>query len=241
MSMLEYALAYGERGYEVLPLNGKVPLTGQGFYDATADEALITRWWTKWPNANVGCRPPDDCIILDVDPRHGGTLEALGDYEQTRTAKTGSGGWHVWFGARGRFRGSLLGAEGVDIKTSAGLVVMPPSVHPVTGRQYRWKGTHPIAALPQHLVDRAVKPPNRRMFNTNPDKMTDAQLSGIVRKMEDAVIDRNNTLLWCACRLFERNAGPDAFLQLELAASFTGLDDDEIDRTIESAAKQVGK
>lgn len=238
--MIDYALAYAERGYEVLPLNGKAPLTPEGFYDATTDEAVIRHWWDTWPDANIGCRPPDDCVVLDVDPRNGGSLASLGEYPETRTARTGSGGWHVWFAARGRFRGTLSGADGVDIKTANSLVVVPPSIHPVTGQRYRWEISTPVAPLPHHLISRVVKPP-RRIYQGSGAGLTPAQLDGIIRKMEDAVIDRNNTLLWCACRLFERSADADAFVQLELAASATGLGDDEIARTIESANRQVNR
>ncbi|OBY33156.1 hypothetical protein ACT18_04570 [Mycolicibacter kumamotonensis] len=238
--MIDSALAYAARGYEVLPLRGKTPLTGQGFYDATTDAQVIEYWWDKWPDANIGCRPPEPAIIFDVDPRNGGSLAALGDYPETRTARTGSGGWHVWFGARGKFRSTLLGADGIDIKTQHGLIAMPPSIHPTTGRPYVWEIGNPVAALPEHLISRVVKPPRRRSpAFTGKGKMTDTQLAGIIRTMEDATVDRNNTLLWCACRLFEHDAGPDAFIQLEMAASYTGLGDDEITRTIESAAKQV--
>lgn len=241
--MLETAIAYAERGYEVLPLNGKTPLTGRGFYDATSNLDLIRQWWGRWPNANIGCRPPDPVIIFDIDPRNGGVLSALGEYPTTRTARTGSGGWHVWFGATGNFRSTLAGAEGIDIKTERGFVVMPPSIHPVTGKRYRWEVGGPIQALPQHLVSRVVKQPAYRTGQgySPSRRLTDAQLAGILRKMEDAVTERNNTLLWCACRLFERNASIEDIVQLELAAASTGLDDDEIARTIESAARQVGK
>jgi hypothetical protein len=232
MTLLEYAVSYAHHGYEVLPLNGKVPLTRQGHVDATTDQDKIRY-------------SPNDHIVIDVDPRNGGTLAALGNYPTTRTARTGSGGWHVWFTARGKFRGTLLGAEGtlrgaegIDIKTPSGFVVMPPSIHLATGNRYAWQVNAPVAPLPEHLVDRVRKTP-RRVFRDAGNKMTEAQLAGIVRKMEDAVTDRNNTLLWCACRLFERNADADAFVQLEMAALSTGLDDDEIDRTIESAARQV--
>ncbi len=236
--MIDSALAYAARGYEVLPLRGKAPLTTQGFYDATTDTRVIEHWWTKWPDANIGCRPPEPAIIFDIDPRNGGSLAALGDYPETRTARTGSGGWHVWFAARGKFRSTLLGADGIDIKTQQGLVVMPPSIHPSTGKPYVWLVGNPVAALPKHLVPRVVKPPRRTPRSGN-GKMTEAQLAGIIRTMEDATVDRNNTLLWCACRLYEHDAGPDAFVELEMAALATGLGDEEIARTIESAARQV--
>lgn len=241
-TLMDYALAYASRGYEVLPLNGKAPLTRRGFYDATTDESVIREWWGAWPTANIGCRPPEDVIILDVDPRNGGSLSDLGSYPVTRTAVTGSGGWHVWFAARGRLRSSLLGAEGVDIKTPNSLIVMPPSIHPTTGKRYRWEVSGPIAPLPEHLVARVRKPsPPVKPCGQGQQTMTEAQIAGIIRTMEDAAVERNNTLLWCACRLYEGNAGPEAFIDLELAAGATGLDDDEIARTIQSAARQVLK
>src|SRR5688572_3012713 len=33
---------------------GKAPLTDNGVLDATTDPAQIERWWTQWPDANVG-------------------------------------------------------------------------------------------------------------------------------------------------------------------------------------------
>ncbi len=242
--LLNSALAYAERGYEVLPLTGKAPLTPRGFYDATTNEQTIREWWHKWPGANIGCRPPDPVLIFDIDPRNGGNPAELGAIPSTRTARTGSGGWHLWFGATGIFRSALADAKGIDLKTAKGFVVMPPSVHPVTGKPYRWEISGPVAPLPEHLVSRVVKPPARSRPGQgySPERrITDAQLAGVIRKMEEAVTERNNTLLWCACRLLERNASFDDLVQLELAAASVGLEDDEIARTIESAAKQVGK
>ncbi|MEX2627134.1 MAG: bifunctional DNA primase/polymerase, partial [Ilumatobacteraceae bacterium] len=35
---------------------GKHPLLRQGLHDATRDPSTIERWWTRWPDANVGIR-----------------------------------------------------------------------------------------------------------------------------------------------------------------------------------------
>ena len=240
--ILSAAIGYARRGYEVLPVNGKVPLTRNGFKDATTDINLIEQWWAAWPFANVGCRPPEGVLICDVDPRNGGDLAVLGDYPRTRTAITGSGGWHVWFAATGSFRGALSGAPGVDIKTANSLVVMPPSVHPLTGERYRWLIGNPIAALPAHLVPQVAKPkpPQRNADGSRSSELTKRQLEGILNKMSDTKVERNNTLYWAACKLFEGGADAEAFARLEIAAGVTGLDDDEIVRTIASAGKKVG-
>lgn len=239
--MIDSALGYAERGYEVLPLNGKVPLVEHGFHDATVDTCIITEWWQRWPTANIGCRPPENILILDIDPRNGGSLAALGDYPRTRTAQTGSGGFHVWFAARGRFAGAFHGAPGIDIKTPNSLVVMPPSIHPVTGQRYRWLNGGAVVPLPERLIPHVVKPVRKRSYAPAGGKLTDRQVAGILRKMEDAPEgSRNSTLLWCACRLFEAKAGPDTFAELESTAEATGLDNDEILRTIESAQRRAG-
>lgn len=237
--MLVSALGYAERGYEVLPLNGKTPLTPQGFKSATTEREQIMAWWQKWPSANVGCRPPEGVVICDVDPRNGGTLEALGDYPVTRTAQTGSGGWHVWFAATGEFRGALTGAPGVDIKAPNSLVVVPPSIHPETRQPYRWLVGNPVAPLPEHLVQRVVKPKQAQRNVRGNKRITAKQLEGILNKMIDTRTERNNTLYWAACKLVEGGADADAFARLELAAGVTGLGDDEIARTIASAGKRL--
>src|SRR5258708_4431274 len=55
-SPLEYALAYARVGFAVFPCRprGKEPITKHGFKDATRDEAQIRKWWTRWPDANIG-------------------------------------------------------------------------------------------------------------------------------------------------------------------------------------------
>ena len=234
--MIGRALAYAARGYEVLPLKGKIPLTAHGHLDATTDPTQITAWWEQWPNANIGCRPPLNVLICDVDPRNGGSLDQLGDYPPTRTAQTGSGGWHVWFAAVGAARASLPDVDGVDIKTRRGFVVMPPSVHPVTGRPYVWWGRSPVAPLPDHLARRLFKPP-RKPPRAQGVPGSARQIAGVIDKVAGTTTERNNVLYWAARRLYEYSASTEAFDQLHLAALATGLNDDEIMRTIESAAK----
>ena len=54
-TMLDYALGYARRGWEVFPLavRDKVPLIkgGNGCLDATTDEDQIKKWWASTPAA----------------------------------------------------------------------------------------------------------------------------------------------------------------------------------------------
>jgi len=90
--MMEHALNYARKGVPVFPLHtpgkngcscgkrdcdsmGKHPRTARGLKDATTDEQQIKEWWAKWPNANIGMLTGKESriLVLDVDPRHGGT------------------------------------------------------------------------------------------------------------------------------------------------------------------------
>jgi hypothetical protein len=239
--LLEDALSYATAGYPVVPLIGKRPnrnLARHGVLDATTDAAMLREWWRRCPSGNIGIRPPDGIVVADVDPRSGGTLEALGTIPVTWTARTGSGGWHVWFRHRfsGHPRGKLAGAPGIDIKTHHGYLVVAPSVHPDTGRRYEWVTDAPIAWLPAHLRPRVEYAESTQRQQVT---VTVGRMAGLVRKVAESVPgNRNSVLFWSACRAFEQGAGP-ADLDLLLAAAVAaGLDTLEAERTIRSAERR---
>ena len=170
-AMLSAALAYASRlGWSVLPLRGKVPAIpkhqpgGRGYLDATTDLGVIREQWTRFPGSNVGVScVASGFVALDVDPRHRGgeTLAEIerryGPLPHTVRQITGGGGEHLLFRAPPDFqpRGSI--GAGIDIKWR-GSIVVSPSIHPDTGRQYTWApGHHPLhtslAEPPPWLVD----------------------------------------------------------------------------------------
>ena len=164
-TLAETAAEYARRGIAVLALHParKEPageVCPHGNDDATTDTDQVRAWWEHNPDYNIGIRPPPGYIVLDVDPRNGGGLDQLGAVPPTSIAKTGGGGWHLWFHYRGAVRGNLDGdrSSGVDIKSNSGYLVAPPSIHDVTGNRYRWISTGPIAPLPKHLVPRVAIP-----------------------------------------------------------------------------------
>lgn len=136
---------------------GKHPVGGRGYHDATLDPDTITAWWSEYPNANIGGRPPEGVVVVDVDSRnHGGaTLLDLADgaaLPGTRTTRTGDG-LHIWLRHDGPARGKL--GPGLDVKTHHnGYVLMPGSRHR-TGRYYEPHGdpSAPIADAPRWLDD----------------------------------------------------------------------------------------
>ena len=53
----------------------KAPLTVNGHHDASRDPDQITAWWLRWPDAMIGAAVPDPLLVIDIDPRNGGSLK----------------------------------------------------------------------------------------------------------------------------------------------------------------------
>lgn len=246
------ALGYAELDWAVLPLDGKLPRTAHGHHDASTDPRQVARWWRHWPTANIGVVVPDGVLVLDVDPRNGGDVAALGDLPATRTCLSGrgDGGLHKYFirppGALTRTRLPV----GIDVKVS-GYVVAPPSLHPATGQPYRWVDPeHPISPLPEHLRDlltapgttlRASLSHDRGSGGVNTRGNVKSALVGLVATVLTAEPgNRNSALHWAACRLAEhvrdgRIGEGAARVLMSRAGEQAGLDADEVRMTVASA------
>ena len=82
------ALGYCRRGWPVFPCrrDNKQPLVRRGFHAARTDEATVTQWLERWPQALIGVptgRDDAGFVVLDIDikrPRENGfdTLAELG-------------------------------------------------------------------------------------------------------------------------------------------------------------------
>ncbi len=178
---LEFALRYAGAGFRVLPLHsapdgrctcrkpecdspGKHPRTEHGAHDSTNDEAVIRKWWERWPDANIGMTL-DGLVAVDEDPRNGGDVDALPHkLPETCNARTGGGGSHRLYRALNgaKYPGHL--ARGIDLKNGhGGYIVVEPSVH-ASGQRYCWLDesepwTTTPADAPEWLAEKKIIPP----------------------------------------------------------------------------------
>jgi len=175
--MLKAALWYANHGYHVFPCVpfGKVPLgtlAPRGVLEATTDVALIGRWWTAAPMANIGIAAGlSALVVVDIDPKHGGDeslaiLRALygADALETCTVLTGGGGTHLYYRAPSNASiapsQASLGA-GIDVRAAASYVIAPPSIHE-SGELYRWEegyrpNEHLLLTLPDAIALRLTE------------------------------------------------------------------------------------
>jgi len=242
---LDAALALAEAGWPIFPLRGKVPAIpgGRGVLDATVDAQQIRMWWTRYRGANIGARVPDGLLVIDVDPRNGGDLAALeAGYEplpRTLTCWSGreDGGRHLYFRGSGGPISSRRLPAGIDVKTSTGYLVVPPSLHPATGLPYRWEH-HPIAVLPSWLrmLLRPISVLPRPGTFSGPSSSP-----GLVRFV-DGLTDgnRNRGLFWAACRAVE-TGNMDLLDELDTAGRRIGLAQVEVQNTIASARQKASR
>ena len=179
------ALEYARAGLEVFPLaTNKQPLTAHGMKEATRDEAQIRIWWTERPDALIGCRAPEDVVVIDVDPKSNGmaTWKALkatfGSLPFTRAHRSGrnDGGGHLWFKRpEGKLSAKSLndwarehgtGQQAGQHSWNAGIdllhhghryTILPPSPHPATGKPYQWIDGRGCDVAPAAMPEWLVK------------------------------------------------------------------------------------
>ena len=172
---LSYLMQIGFRmPMAILPLKGKTPATPHGWKDASTEEVQIKEWWKKMPNANIGIATGkiNNILVIDVDINHAKgkcgdeslneLVKDLGELPPTWECITGSGGRHLYFkypsGHEIRNSASKI-AKDIDVRANGGYIVAPPSVHPETRKEYRWKtGASPenieLAELPAAWIER---------------------------------------------------------------------------------------
>jgi hypothetical protein len=245
--LLSAALRYAAAGWPVHPCrpDAKEPLTVHGVKDATTDPATITRWWTRWPDANVAVAcgaPGPDVVDFDVakgkpGPASFARLRAAGLLAGARAVvTTPSGGWHLYFtGSPNRQGNGALARHGVDFRGAGGFVVVPPSA--VDGRPYVLAEHRSSSTVVDFAAIRRLLDPPRPVPARRP---APSDCAGLVRWVEQrAPGDRNAPLFWACCRALETGAPDDVLDELREAAVRAGHDPRTAARTVQSARRRA--
>lgn len=225
---------------------------------ATHDLNTIAGWCREWPRCNwrvVFGKSRIWGLDCDVPPGHAndgiaalaGLTRVHGPIPPRPQARSGGGGLGLFFAWNGE---RIVGdgghpAAGIDPRRGAQTQTIPPSIHIVTKKPYRWidppwKVTPPVA--PAWLV-KLLEPPPDSSFKMEPIDTTDQARARMYRAamavMDAPAGSRNDTLnrrahqmgrLIGDGRLDER----EAVEALYGAARQAGLDHGEIKATIQS-------
>jgi hypothetical protein len=166
MTTLEWAVAYAAHGLDVFPCAAnKVPLTPNGFLDATRDPGTIQVWWARWQCAEPALAVPGRIVVVDIDRKN--RKDGFRDFErldgrdplsvETPIATTPSGGLHLYFMASKPYRNAVaIDGTGIDTRTTGGYVILPTG-----GNGRRWLrrlSTTPMRLSPGRRIQARQRP-----------------------------------------------------------------------------------
>lgn len=222
------ALHYARLGYRVLPVcpRGKVPLLPHWPTEASTEPEVLRHWFTRqYPRANLAL-VTEGLLVVDLDSGYdqnfvNGERSAAIRELRPPVQRTPRGGYHIVFrrpdGVPWRCSAGRL-AQGVDIKTDGGCILVAPSV--TKDGRYRW--ARPLVPRPQlplppqWLVDELDRlyapPPPRPERKCSPPRSTPGLgrrfIPKRIRELTPVGIGgRHNTLLSCLAAY--RAAGAD--------------------------------
>ena len=269
MNTFDQAMQIVQHGLHVFPLKGKIPPGGQGFKDATTDPAKLEQLTNRFPQAsNLGLQPGrSGLVVVDLDEHK--TADAVpavvrlhqlakqhGGLPDTLTVRTGSGGRHLYFRADplqplGQRNGvynpeTRTTDKGVDVRGDKGYVVLPPSIHPDTGKPYEWVGCDAfdwdrVLPMPPWLIE-FLDPPRADLEVTEwspppvayeADSSEQRRVAGIINAVCDQIAElgpgqnRRTELMRAAYRLG--------------GLAWTGYPVENMRASLQSAASKCGK
>ena len=245
-SHLVAALDYMKHGWAVVPAGERTKrpiIRWRRFQHQRPTEEQLTKWYGRWPRANLAVVTGEisGIVVVDIDKGHGGE-ESLGAMEvrhgalpPTVESITGGGGRHLYFAYPGhevRNRAGL--APGIDLRGDGGCIIVPPSVHP-SGNRYRWKRGHApgevqLAPLPVWLEQ-------SRFGGDNPQGHPLTYWRALAREgVKEG--QRNSTIASFTGHLLWHGVDPDVVMELMLSWNrvrcHPPLEDEEVIATVQS-------
>jgi hypothetical protein len=160
MKMVECAIRYLNRGFVVVPANGKKPALNWSRYQSVRPtEAEVMSWWRRFPNANIALvtGAVSGVVVVDVD---GVLSEKL---TPTALVESSPGHYHYYYAHPGGIVpcSASVVAQNIDIRGDGGIVILPPSLHyDKRGRadgRYTWligPRDASFASLPEWILEK---------------------------------------------------------------------------------------
>lgn len=227
------ALAYAALGMSVIPLDGKRPaLTTWTEYQQTAAVPETIRAWSSaglLKNIGIVCgKVSGNLVVLDLDgaaghPAFAATFPAMAE---TYTVASGGGvGRHVYFRVdvlppSVKAMGTPIG--NLELCGEGRQVVVPPSIHPNTGRPYRVERAADILHVPDlsnltawieafkpHQAVREWQPPTRMNFPTGDAPLNPRVIDAIARTLAGQGFKPHGDWLHGSCIHPERHKNGD--------------------------------
>lgn len=252
----DWAHLYARYGWRVFPANPerKTPLYRNWLADATTEPSLVEQYFGGLPDRNIGLICGEAFDAWDIEGDHVAAFSAA-MYErgatlppETPIASTGRGGLHLLTRPTGvdGSRNLYLGGTHIgELKSRGGFIIACPSEVRYDGvaetGTYVWLTLTPNLSEPNDFLRGLLERPTtlRKTLPTRITSPDDAvavlgRLAGSVTHAGEG--RRNNYLYWAVRRAVEEGIPvAHAVKAMAAAAREAGLDEDETEKTIESA------
>jgi hypothetical protein len=233
----------------------KAPLTKNGLLDASDDITQVKQWWRTHRTAAIGIPTGIVWDVLDVDIKedadgraHLPFLNRVGLLDGCqRVVRTPSGGWHLYFStSKGLTNKARSATLGLDVRAAGGYVLAPPSWiddgEASVGAYEDIGGTVGATGDPLYwdLIVNAITPMDTD--TKKPIPLLPSERRASIASLREWVSirqpgERNNALHWAVCRCIDNGIDPHELVE---PAVLSGLGEDEILLTIDSALKRAG-
>ena len=172
--MVNAAVSLSLSGVPIFPVKAdKSPHIKSWQQTATTDQAMVKKWWAKWPEANIAMPTgaPSGLVAVDVDVKNGvngyeslSTIEARFGEQGTRRIETPSGGVHLIYSCKQKVRTRTGILDGIDIRGDGGYIVAQGSV--IGGSAYKVIHDVPPEEMTMDMVNwindtQNTKPPSK--------------------------------------------------------------------------------
>lgn len=256
-NLVNYAIAYAEKGLSVLPMLDKKPLiTFADKPPLTVDE--VKHYWKQFPYAQIAIRTID-IFVIDIDTKaaHGSDgFASLDKFNQehpgliipTLEQETSSGGRQLIYFKRPDMdiTQHIQWLPGVDVKAHVNNYFMiAPSER--KGKEYKWLNHNPIVTPKPELIEMVNKKPVSKS-NYNPGKYEFSDDKTATSELFESIVNglgetggRNNALASFVGGLLFRNVEVEVAYELARQANSNtpkALPDKEFNRTFESMVQK---
>ena len=258
---VDQALFFAELGHPVISLHG-VAMDGRctcgkadcpspakhpfhfskrGAHSAITCADTIRRWFEERPRINYGVAL-GRLFVVDIDTRNGGVaswkqLIAGKELAPTWRARTGGGGWHVFYSRPASDVPHFKPLPGIDIKCGAGAYVVGVGCKHYTGGVYAWDTLWhphkvPLALPPDWLLEVLSPPKGAKPIEHYREIAATPLKNG----------ERNTRLAQLFAHLYANLINPDDELILEIAQGWNlgrgdpPMDPDEVEHEIAGIA-----
>lgn len=145
-------------GRKDCPCPGKHPIGRWTEFQGRLPTKREVQVWFSNLDCNIGIVTGriSGVVVVDADGEEG--LESIRRLKlsPTLTARTGGGGYHLFYSITHPVSSRVRVTAGVDIRGDGGYVVLPPSTHR-SGRTYEWLEPIPLAPFDNDLFPRIVE------------------------------------------------------------------------------------